>query len=268
MSIDLTKMPKLGFGMMRLPQKDEQIDIEHVCRMVDLYLEAGLNYFDTAYVYHGGHGEEAVKEALTKRYPREKFMVATKLPAWALKSEADRDRVFSEQMERTGLDFFDFYLLHSLEDGNIDIYERFNCFDWALQKKAEGKIRQAFRADGGKRLIHPGAGLFAHAGPDRAFGEGGGHKIPHGEGHFPVKLQMLRHIAGAQVRDIQPAAVHMADETGMGKLSEQGTDQGRLAGTVLADQDGELSAVDMHGHILEQDLAAAADADPVQINVA
>ena len=141
MSIDLTKMPKLGFGMMRLPQKDEQIDIEHVCRMVDLYLEAGLNYFDTAYVYHGGHGEEAVKEALTKRYPREKFMVATKLPAWALKSEADRDRVFSEQMERTGLDFFDFYLLHSVEDGNIDIYERYNCFDWALQKKAEGKIR-------------------------------------------------------------------------------------------------------------------------------
>ena len=79
---------------------------------------------------------------------------------------------------------------------------------------------------------------------------------------------MLRHIAGTQMRDIQPAAVHMADETGMGKLSEQGANQGRLAGTVLADQDGELSAVDMHGHILEQDLAAAADADPVQIDVA
>ena len=71
MSIDLKKMPKLGFGMMRLPEKDGKIDIDHVCRMVDLYMQAGMNYFDTAYVYHGGHSEEAVKEAIAKRYPRE-----------------------------------------------------------------------------------------------------------------------------------------------------------------------------------------------------
>ena len=142
MSIDLSTMPKLGFGLMRLPEKNGKIDIDQVCRMADDYLEAGLNYFDTAYVYHGGHSEEAVREALTKRYPRDKFMVATKLPAWCMKEEADRDRIFHEQLERTGLDFFDFYLLHSVEDGsNGDTYERLDCFSWAVRKKAEGKIR-------------------------------------------------------------------------------------------------------------------------------
>ena len=142
MAINLEKMPKLGFGMMRLPQKDGQIDIDHVCRMADAYLEAGMNYFDTAYVYHGGNSEKAVKEALAKRHPRESFMVATKLPAWCLKTEADRDRIFNEQLERCGLDYFDFYLLHSIEDGsNGDTYERLDCFSWGLQKKAEGRIR-------------------------------------------------------------------------------------------------------------------------------
>ena len=142
MSIDLGKMPKLGFGLMRLPEQGGKIDIDQVCRMADAYLEAGLNYFDTAYVYHGGHSEEAVREVLTKRYPRERFMVATKLPAWCMKEEADRDRIFNEQLERTGLDYFDFYLLHSVEDGsNGDTYERLGCFEWAVRKKAEGKIR-------------------------------------------------------------------------------------------------------------------------------
>ncbi len=142
MSIDLNTMPKLGFGMMRLPEKDGKIDIGHVCRMVDQYMQAGMNYFDTAYVYHGGHSEEAVREAIAKRYPRESFMVATKLPAWCMKAPEDRDRIFNEQLERCGLDYFDFYLLHSIEDGgNGETYEKLDCFSWGLQKKAEGKIR-------------------------------------------------------------------------------------------------------------------------------
>ena len=142
MRINLSTMPKLGFGLMRLPEKDGKIDIEQVCRMADAYLEAGLTYFDTAYVYHGGHSEEAVKEALVKRYPRDRFTVATKLPAWCLKSEADRDRIFSEQLARCGVDYFDFYLLHSVEDGSNGVtYEKLDCFSWAMQKKAEGKIR-------------------------------------------------------------------------------------------------------------------------------
>ena len=142
MSIDLNTMPKLGFGMMRLPEKDGKIDIGHVYRMVDQYMQAGMNYFDTAYVYHGGHSEEAVREAIAKRYPRESFMVATKLPAWCMKAPEDRDRIFNEQLERCGLDYFDFYLLHSIEDGgNGETYEKLDCFSWGLQKKAEGKIR-------------------------------------------------------------------------------------------------------------------------------
>ena len=142
MSIDLDKMPKLGFGLMRLPEKDGKIDMDHLCRMVDAYMQAGMNYFDTAYVYHGGNSEKAIKEALVRRYPRDRFMLATKLPAWCMKEPADRDRIFNEQLERCGVDYFDFYLLHSIEDGgNGETYERLDCFDWGLQKKAEGKIR-------------------------------------------------------------------------------------------------------------------------------
>ena len=142
MSIELNAMPKLGFGLMRLPQAGDAIDIDQVCRMADAYIRAGMNYFDTAYIYHGGHSEEVVKEALTKRYPRDAFMVATKLPAWCLKEEADRDRIFNEQLARCGLDFFDFYLLHSVEDGtNGDNYEKYDCYTWGAQKKAEGRIK-------------------------------------------------------------------------------------------------------------------------------
>ena len=142
MSIDLNAMPKLGFGLMRLPEQDGTIDLDQVCRMVDAYLEAGLNYFDTAYVYHGGNSEKIVKEALVRRHPRSSFTVATKLPSWCMKAESDRDRIFNEQLERTGLEYFDFYLLHSVEDGsNGETYERLNCFEWALEKKAAGKIR-------------------------------------------------------------------------------------------------------------------------------
>ena len=98
MSIDLNKMPKLGFGLMRLPEKDGVINLDEVCRMVDAYLDAGLTYFDTAYVYHGGNSEKIVKDALVKRHPRESFTLATKLPAWCMKEEADRDRIFNEQL--------------------------------------------------------------------------------------------------------------------------------------------------------------------------
>ena len=142
MSIDMNRMPKLGFGLMRLPEKDGTIDLEQVCRMADAYLDAGLTYFDTAYVYHGGNSEKIVKEVLAKRHPRDRYTVATKLPAWCLKEAADRDRIFNEQLERCGLDYFDFYLLHSIEEGgNGETYDRLDCFNWGLQKKAEGKIR-------------------------------------------------------------------------------------------------------------------------------
>lgn len=142
MSININEMPKIGFGLMRLPEKDGAIDIEQVSQMADAYMEAGFNYFDTAYVYHGGNSEKVVKEAIVKRFPRESFTIATKLPAWFLHSFEDRDKVFEEQLDRCGVDYFDYYLLHSLEDGNnYDTYEKYDCFDWGIKKRNEGKIR-------------------------------------------------------------------------------------------------------------------------------
>ena len=100
MSIDMSKMPKIGFGLMRLPETDGVIDIDKVCKMADAYLDAGFNYFDTAYVYHGGNSKKIVNEAIVKRYPRDSFTVATKLPAWNIHSLEDRDKLFQEQLDR------------------------------------------------------------------------------------------------------------------------------------------------------------------------
>ncbi len=155
MGIELEKMPKLGFGLMRLPEQDGVIDIDQVCEMVDKYMASGMNYFDTAYVYHSGKSEVAAREALVNRYDRDKFMLATKLPAWEMKEEADVERIFNEQLERTGVDYFDFYLLHSIEEGgNYDNYEKYNCFEWGLKKKAEGKIKHfGFSFHGSPELL-------------------------------------------------------------------------------------------------------------------
>lgn len=143
MSIDINKMPKLGFGMMRLPQNEnKEIDLPQVCRMVDTYMKAGFNYFDTAYMYCDGRSESVVKEAVVKRYPRESFWLTTKLPQWMMNGIEDRDRIFNDQLERTGAGYFDLYLLHSVEDGaNYEGYVKYDCFQWALKKKEEGKIR-------------------------------------------------------------------------------------------------------------------------------
>lgn len=142
MSVNINEMPKIGFGLMRLPETDGVIDIDKVCKMVDAYMDAGFNYFDTAYVYHGGNSEKTVKEAIVKRYPRDSFTIATKLPAWSIHSFEDRDKIFNEQLERCGVDYFDYYLLHSIEDGNnYDTYVKYDCFNWGIQKREEGKIK-------------------------------------------------------------------------------------------------------------------------------
>ena len=140
--IDRTRMPLLGFGLMRLPQKDGKINTEEVKEMVDSYIKAGFNYFDTAYVYHDGESEKIVKEVLTSRYERSSFYLATKMPGWMLNEKEDLDRIFNEQLERTGAGYFDFYLLHSVEEGlRINNYNKFDAFSWALEKKTEGKIK-------------------------------------------------------------------------------------------------------------------------------
>lgn len=138
---EILKIPKLGFGLMRLPMNGEDVDLEQTCKMVDLFLEKGYKYFDTAYVYISGKSEEAVKEALVKRHPRDSFYIATKLPSWNLNSAADADRIFNEQLERTGAGYFDFYLLHNMSSGTIDDFEKVDCWKWAMEKKEKGLIK-------------------------------------------------------------------------------------------------------------------------------
>ena len=135
---------KLGFGLMRLPlAEDKSIDFEQVCQMIDKFMEAGGTYFDTAYVYHDGKSESVAKEALVKRYPRESFTLATKLPAWEMKSAEDVQRIFDEQLERTGAGYFDYYLLHSVEKAHLPVYEKYDCFNWILEMKEKGLIKHA-----------------------------------------------------------------------------------------------------------------------------
>ena len=102
-----------------------------------------MNYFDTAYMYCGGKSESIIKKALVERYPRDSFTLTTKLPQWMMDEGIDgRDRIFSEQLARTGAGYFDYYLLHSVEDGaNYEGYVKYDCFNWAMKKKEEGLIR-------------------------------------------------------------------------------------------------------------------------------
>ncbi len=144
--MNLIPEKKLGFGLMRLPQNSQDaadIDIEQVKQMVDRFLEKGFTYFDTAWMYNGFASERAVKEVLTSRHPRESFTLATKLHAGFVHSFEDRDKVFNEQLEKTGAGYFDYYLLHGIEAGMLPTYEKFDCFSWLLDKKQKGLVRHA-----------------------------------------------------------------------------------------------------------------------------
>lgn len=146
--------PKLGFGLMRLPKKGMgKIDIEQTKKMVDLFMEAGLNYFDTAYVYDGGDSERAAKEALVDRYPRESFTLATKLCAWmGANNEQTAKQQFYTSLERTGAGYFDYYLLHALQAGNYKLYDKYHIWDFVKEQKEKGLIKHW--------------GFSFHAGPD------------------------------------------------------------------------------------------------------
>ena len=130
----------LGFGLMCLP-KDEKgnIDLNHVQYMVDSYMKSGFNYFDTAYVYEGS--EAAMKATLVDKYPRESYTIADKLPAWKLNKQEDVLRVFNESLEKCGVDYFDFYLLHSMEKSHYPTYEKYHCFEFLQEMKEKGKIK-------------------------------------------------------------------------------------------------------------------------------
>lgn len=135
-------IPKLGFGLMRLPVKDNVIDMEQMKKMVDRFLEEGFCYFDTAYGYHNGESEKAIKEALVDRYPREKYLLATKLPAWAgAKSKEEAEQMFYTSLERTGAGYFDFFLLHNLGEGRSHYFDDYDIWSFLAERKKEGLIK-------------------------------------------------------------------------------------------------------------------------------
>lgn len=138
------KVSLLGMGCMRLPKVDpekEDIDYEKAQEIIDYAYANGVNYFDTAYGYHGGQSELFVGQAL-KKYPRESFFLASKMPIWCVKEKGDVERIFNEQLQRCQTDYFDFYLFHSQNAANFQKCQEFGVYEFLSQMKAEGKIRR------------------------------------------------------------------------------------------------------------------------------
>ena len=137
---------KLGFGLMRLPSLDpndpSKIDLEQTKQMVDMFLERGFTYFDTAWMYCGFQSENATKEVLVDRHPRDSYTLATKLHAGYIKTKEDRDRIFDEQRKKTGVTFFDYYLLHDVGVEHYEIYKNLDCFQWLREKKEQGLVKK------------------------------------------------------------------------------------------------------------------------------
>lgn len=137
---------KLGFGCMRLPLENsvdqKSIDRSAFSGLIDLFMDNGGVYFDTAYFYHGGESESAVGECLVKRHDRESFLLADKLPLSVLEKKEDMERIFEGQLEKCGVSFFDYYLLHNINGHTYQKVKELDAFAFALGKKAEGKIKR------------------------------------------------------------------------------------------------------------------------------
>ena len=138
------EISKLGFGLMRLPKvKDDEdtIDRDEAFRLIDLAMKAGVNYYDTAYFYHGGDSEAFAREALS-RYPRESFCLATKLPGSYMRDEGNHtDEIFNGQLEKCGVDYFDFYLLHAVNRDIMKTFEADKSYEYLSEQKKAGKIK-------------------------------------------------------------------------------------------------------------------------------
>lgn len=136
---------KLGFGMMRLPLTDpndqKSIDVAQVQQMVDEYMAKGFNYFDTAWMYHRGVSETMVKECLVGKYPRESYTVTDKLPDYILRPDRTPQDVFKTQLERTGLDYFDYYLIHDTNSASIGTFEDYHCFEFVEGLLEKGLVK-------------------------------------------------------------------------------------------------------------------------------
>ncbi len=133
---------KMGFGAMRLPKFDpddaKSIDLEQTKKMVEIFMENGFNYFDTAYPYHGETSEIAIRKALVERYPRDSYILADKMPILRVKSSEDYEYFFNDQLKKTGVDYFDVYLLHNLGRDRYIKTEKFGGFPFIEKLKREG----------------------------------------------------------------------------------------------------------------------------------
>jgi predicted aldo/keto reductase-like oxidoreductase len=135
------EIKKLGFGLMRLPMIEQEVDMEQTEQMVDMFLAQGFTYFDTAYGYINGKSEAAVKSALVDRYPRECFQLATKLPAFIASTEDEAKEMFRTSLKRSGAEYFDFYLLHNLGVYRTSAFDNFGIWEFLEERKREGFIK-------------------------------------------------------------------------------------------------------------------------------
>lgn len=140
------KKTDLGFGMMRLPLTDPKdptsVDLQKTSGLVDAFLNQGFSFFDTGLMYHGGTSESVIRTCLVDRYPRERFQIADKMHILYAKKPGDMDTVFQGQMDRLGINYFDRYLLHSVEKNYFRQYEEIGAFDWIRKKKEQGGVRE------------------------------------------------------------------------------------------------------------------------------
>lgn len=130
-----------GFGCMRMQTKDGDVDHEEFCRMIDAFLENGFNYFDTARIYFDGKSEIALRKCLTSRYPREAFVLTDKLSPNSFKCREDIRPFFESQLQACGVEYFDFYLMHTQTSRNYEHYKNNGAYEEAFRLKAEGKVR-------------------------------------------------------------------------------------------------------------------------------
>lgn len=130
-----------GFGCMRLPMKNDEVDYDEFCKMIDYYMENGFNYYDTAHMYIDKKSEPAIRECLAKRYPRESFVLTDKLSENCFKCREDIRPLLDRQLEICGVDYFDFYLMHAQNAKNFEFYKKCKAYETALELKKEGKIR-------------------------------------------------------------------------------------------------------------------------------
>ena len=140
-------MKNFGFGVMRLPLFDDSdgknVDLDKAYEMIKLFMDSGFSYFDTGYMYHNYYSENVLRDVLVKRFPRESFQLADKMPVFSIHNAEAMPLIFDEQLMRCGVEYFDYYLLHALSEKYYESRcEAFGCFEFIAQKKKEGKVRE------------------------------------------------------------------------------------------------------------------------------